>query len=362
MTARSASIRPGQGDPHTDVAGALHDVSNTLTVILGWAAEARASGTSHETLRHALQIIEEQAHIAQQLARRAIGAETALAQEETHLDTVLGTAIDVLAVEAQRKNVRLTLSGRPAGARVKRSNDLHQIVANLVLNALAHAPAESEVRLEVVVGPATITLDVQDQGPGVPEARHATIFHGDSTREGGAGIGLRHALALARAASGDLEIVPSKGGARFRLTWPRWGSITMPPPSTSAASLQILGGRRVLIVEDDDHVALLLEAALGARGASVRVARDSAEFDAALTSGALDIALVDLSPIAGDVNGALVRLRNHSPAVVLVIISGSTAVLPDEAALEGVRWVRKPFEVAEVIAAVLAPRGPASGA
>ena len=116
----------------------------------------------------------------------------------------------------------------------------------------------------------------------------------------------------------------------------------MPPPSTSAASLPVLGGRRVLIVEDDNHVALLLEAALGARGASVRVARDSVEFELALTSGALDIALVDLSPIAADVNGALVRLRKHSPAVVLVVISGSAAVLPDEAALEGVRWVRKP--------------------
>ena len=52
---------------------------------------------------------------------------------------------------------------------------------NLVLNALAYAPAGSEVRLDLSVGSTTLTLEVQDQGPGVPEARRATIFEGDST-------------------------------------------------------------------------------------------------------------------------------------------------------------------------------------
>jgi len=354
MTARDSSGRAGGGDPHADVAGALHDVSNTLTVILGWAAEARAGSASPEALLHALEVIEEQAQIAQHLARRAIGAETSLVWEETQLDAVLGTAIDVLGVAAHRKSVRLTLAGRPGGTRVRKSTDLHQIVRNLVLNALAYAPAGSEVRLNVVVGPTTVTLDVQDEGPGVPEARRGTIFEGDSTREGGAGIGLRYARDLARAASGDLELAQAESGARFRLTWPRWGSLSMPPPSMPSAP--VLAGRRVLIVEDDEHVALLLEAALGSRGATVCVASDAADIDGALASGPHDIALIDLSPIAADVNGTLTRLRKHSPGVLLVIISGSAAVLPDEAALEGVRWVRKPFEMAEIISAVLAPR------
>jgi hypothetical protein len=86
------------------------------------------------------------------------------------------------------------------------------------------------------------------------------------------------------------------------------------------------------------------------------MARDGSEFDGALSSGTHDIALVDLSPIAGDVNGALARIRARSPGALLVIISGSTTALPEEAALDGVRWVRKPFEMAEILDAVLAPR------
>lgn len=341
-------------DPHADVAGALHDVSNSLTVILGWAAEARAGGAGVEALLHSLEVIEEQARIARQLARRAIGADGADDDGETQLEAVLATAIDALAVEAQRGDVRLSLVGRAGGARVRRGTDLRQVLTNLVLNGLAHAPKGSEIRIELSVGPASLTLDVQDEGPGVPDARRDSIFAGDSRRDGGAGIGLRHARALARAASGELDLGASERGARFRLSWPRWGSVSLPPPS--ASSMPVLQGSRVLVVEDDEHVALLLETALGARGATVRVARDAQEFEVAIAGGEQDIALIDLSPLAADLNGALTRLRLCSPRVALVFISGSASGLPDEVLLHGVRWVRKPFEVAEVVAAVLASR------
>jgi CheY-like chemotaxis protein len=353
--ARDPSVR--SFDPHADVAGALHDVSNSLTVILGWAAEARSGGADPEALLHSLEVIEDQARIARQLARQAIGAEDPLDDEATQLDAVLGPAVDALAVEAQRAGVELTLVGRGGPTRVRRGTDLRQILTNLVLNGLAYAPKGSKLSLELTVGATNITIDVQDEGKGVPEGRRVSIFDGDSERDGGAGIGLRHARALARAAMGDLELVASGRGARFRLLWPRWGTVSIPPPSGS--SVPVLLGRRVLVVEDDEHVALLLETALGARGATVKVARDVAEFDVAIGGGEQDIALIDLSPLASDLAGALKRLRAHSPKVALVVISGSATGLPDEVLLHDVRWVRKPFEVAEVVAAVLASRTPA---
>jgi CheY-like chemotaxis protein len=337
-----------------EVAGALHDVSNALTVILGWAAEARAGSVSPEAMLHALEVIEQQAQIARDLARRAIGAEASADDEETQLDVLLGGAVEALAVQATRCGVRVGLSGASTGARVRRGTDVRQIVTNLVLNALAQAPRGSEVALYVTVEGGRVTLDVQDRGPGVPEARRETIFDGGSTRADGAGIGLRYARTLARAAGGELELVPSSRGARFRLTWPRWWTPSAPPPS--AATLPVLQGTRILVVEDDEHVALLLETALGARGAVVRIARDGAEFDVEVRGGEYDVALVDLSPIAMDVKGAIDRLRAQSPRIALVFISGSAAGLPEELLSENVRWVRKPFEVPELVAEVLAAR------
>ena len=56
-------------------------------------------------------------------------------------------------------------------------------------------------------------------------------------------------------------------------------------------------------------------------------------------------------------------LRRGSPDVAIVFISGSSARLPDELEEEGVRWVRKPFEIGEIVAALTeTPRTPANAA
>jgi CheY-like chemotaxis protein len=105
------------------------------------------------------------------------------------------------------------------------------------------------------------------------------------------------------------------------------------------------------VLEDDADVATLLVTALGARGAEVEVARTAAEL-LERVSGDHDAVLVDLSPIADDVAGALDALRRTAPRAVVVFISGSAAALPDVFADEAIRWVRKPFEISEVLDAL----------
>ena len=346
-------VKPAADDPHADVAAALHDVSNALTIILGWASEARVEPVDVVAVQRALQVIEEQARIARDLARRAIGADVSIEAEEP-LDVVVGGALAALSVEASLAGVQLVTETTGALSRVARAADVRQIVTNLVMNALAFSPRGGRVRVELDTTGSSTAVVVHDEGAGVPAERHARLFEGESTREGGAGIGLRHARSLALAAGGELEIVPSPAGARFRLTWPRARSRSMaPPPSRSGA---VLEGTRVLVVEDDEHVTLLLGTALGARGAIVTVARDRDELAKALAAGPHDAALIDLSPIASDVKGAVDALRKSSPGAALVFISGSSVGLPDAFAGEGVVWVRKPFEVAEIVAAVLQAR------
>ena len=82
----------------------------------------------------------------------------------------------------------------------------------------------------------------------------------------------------------------------------------------------MLAGTRVLVVEDDADVASLLESALGARDGHRRARRRRAAID---STSRHDAALVDLSPIADDVLGAVEALRRGSPGVALVFISGS---------------------------------------
>lgn len=337
-------------DPHEDLAGVLHEVSNALTVLIGWVGEARAEGVTPETTAYALRIVEEHARIARDLARRAIGGPAR--DESRELSLVVGDATAALAVEAARAGVSLVVRGDVAGAsgvKVESAVDVAQILTNLVLNALAHAPRGSDVEILASADDDSCTLTVSDQGPGVAEARRESIFLGDSLREGGAGVGLRHSRALARAARGDVELLAHDGpGARFRITWPRLGALPRPPRST--ARMSDLIGTRVLIVEDDDAVTQLLEAALEARGAEVAIARSGAELASALAAGAYDGVLVDLSPIAADPSAALASIRARCQGAALVLVTGNADRLPDSVVLEGLDLVRKPFEVREVLA------------
>ena len=355
---REPGPRPAAEDPHADVAAALHDVSNALTVILGWVSEARQEPVDPVAIRQALQVIEEQARVARSLARRAIGADPAAVDVEESIDQVVGGAIRALSVEAARGGVELATETHGALAGIARAADVRQVVTNLVLNAIGFAPRGSRITVELDTTPSAALVTVRDAGPGIPEDRQASVFDGESTREVGAGIGLRHARSLARASGGELELVPSQIGAAFRLTWPRSRARSMaPPPSRSTP---VLEGTRILVLEDDEHVNLLLETALGARGAIVTVARDTTELAAAIAAGQHDAALIDLSPIAADVRGAVEAFRRRSPLAALVFISGSAAGLPEVFAEDRVAWVRKPFEVAEVVAAVLKARSGSS--
>jgi CheY-like chemotaxis protein/anti-sigma regulatory factor (Ser/Thr protein kinase) len=342
-------------DPHRDLAGVLHDVSNALTVLLGWVGEARAPTATPEAIAYALTIVEQRARIARDLARHAIGSPRI--DEQREIGAVVEEVAKALAVEAQRAHVRLAVFGGDAVAKVAGALDISQVLTNLALNAIAYAPEDSAVEITVAVEDDRVTILVADQGPGVaPELREG-IFQGVSLRPQGTGVGLRHARALARASSGEVALVEHGGrGARFCVSWPRVDAVPRPPVSTSRVN--DLSGLRVLLVEDDVAVTQLLETALEARGAVVAVARSAPELTAALAFGPYDAALIDLSPIAPDAAGALAALRARCPEARIVLVTGNADALPAALGTDAFELVRKPFEVREVLAVLGRAVGP----
>jgi CheY-like chemotaxis protein/two-component sensor histidine kinase len=351
QTWRSVGLVTDRSDPHRDLAGVLHDVSNALTVLLGWVGEARAPGASAEEIAYALSIVEQRARLARDLARHAIGGSRV--DEQRELGAIVEELAAALRVEAQRTNLRLDVSGASVDVRVAGALDVAQVLTNLVLNAFAHAPPGSTVSVVAEVDDERCAVLVCDEGPGVLPERRDRIFLGESHRPGGIGVGLRHSRALARSWGGDVALVspaPGETGARFRVTWPRVDPVLRPPMSTPREP--DLSGVRVLIVEDDPAVLQLLEAALDARGAQVTVASDQKQLAAALAQGPYEAALVDLSPIALDVPGELEALRQSCPGAAVVLITGSADALPEGLGGEGIELVRKPFEVREVVAAL----------
>jgi CheY-like chemotaxis protein len=344
---------PDSQSPERDLAGALHEVSNALTVVLGWLECAREEMTgANDIARKAIDIATMHGKLGRRVARRAIGAESDAIEDEADLEALVRDAVTGVEREALRRGVALVITNDPSSrAKIVRSApSLFQVMTNLLLNAVALSPEGSTVRVETAANGADVRVSVIDSGPGIDSARRTTIFGGGySSRSGGAGVGLRHAHALASGSGGRLTLADTERGARFDVKWP---CVALRPPMSRISSMPglSLDGVHILLLEDDDAVIGLLSTALTIRGATVHAARSTLELDAATQAQRFDAALLDLSPIAADVGGALQKVQRCSPKVKVVLISGSAAEVPAAAQGMMAAWVRKPFEVGEILA------------
>lgn len=314
---------------------ALHDVANALTVVLGWLDQAKDGDAARRA--EALRVIDESARRARSLARSALGGpDEALEPFESVrlLDLVAEVARELMP-EARSKK-RPVAAVATATDPVARPRALAQVLQNLVLNAIAFAPEGSFVRVSAAAAHGLATLDVVDEGPGVPPENRDGIFGGLTTREGGAGVGLSGSRALARTLGGDVVLVPSVKGAHFRITWPL---------AAARSSGDALEGRVALVVEDDPEVATLVELALSARGMTIIHAKR--DLGSELAEHDPDVVLLDLSPVARDLPGAAALLVARRT----VLMTGNADVQPS---LFGARTVllRKPFETKELVVAV----------
>lgn len=332
------------------MAGALHEVSNALTVVLGWL-DVAYSKLEPGPARDAIDVARTHARLGHGISRSAIGAEAPDSTAQASGRSVAESALMGVRPQAEQRGVKLELELLDSGSALLASvGALLQILTNLLLNAIDFSPRGSTVSLGVREVEGSIVFSVSDEGPGIDPERVATLLTAPaSTRRGGAGVGLRHSAGLSRAKGGSLSVARTSPGACFDLRWPIAELRTGTTPKR--VKKPTVMGARVLVVEDDAAVRSLVELALEARGAEPIVVANLPEFEGVLAKGGeLDAALVDLSPLATDIAGAFQNLRQRHPGIPVILISGVASGVPEELASEVSAWVRKPFEMGEVLA------------
>lgn len=340
----------GADDGH---AFALHEVSNALTVVLGWLDLGIRAETQDE-LRHALHVAREHAKRGQVLARRAIGAAAESSRGSRSAHEIAEFVAESLRPAALERNVTIDLETESTSeGAVNDEASLVQILTNLLLNAISFTPAGTSVELGLRREGDDFVFAVEDQGAGVPTERRARLFTPSrSTREGGAGLGLAHSRTLARQRSGDVRYLPGRVGARFEVLWPVARS-TAVRPSVRALAHDALAGVHVLLIEDDAAVASLVEMSCEARGASVVSVADADRLSEVIgTDGTFDVVLMDLSPLEGCLLSALDEIALRAPRAQLVLMSGQPNGVP--AGCEGrfATWMRKPFDMEQLIGSI----------
>jgi signal transduction histidine kinase len=120
---------------------------------------------------------------------------------------------------------------------------LHQVVANLVENAVRHSPPNGRVRVRATALDNGAQFEVIDDGPGIPAGDATKVFErfyradsARSSRDGGAGLGLSIARWIVELHGGAIRVAGNEPhGCRMVVTIP--GRVQLQPLAAPAPQL-----------------------------------------------------------------------------------------------------------------------------
>ena len=223
-----------------------HDLRTPLGRIRSGLEEALSSGNSMAqlagTARFAIQQVDELIRMLDRLLQIAEAESGARRQSFAlvPLSSVASDVVELYDATAEAEGITLTsdIKGRPVALADR--NLLTSALANLVDNALKYAGSGSTVQVRVVEERDTVSIVVQDDGPGIPPTERARVidrfYRLDESRSlPGNGLGLSIVTAIASLHSGELALGDASPGLIARVILPR---AEAPPPNGDVPELQ----------------------------------------------------------------------------------------------------------------------------
>ena len=266
------------------VATLSHELRTPLNAILGWAQLlTRFSDVSGE-VHDGLEVIERNARAQAQMIEdlldmsRVISGKLRLDVQDTHLPSIVASAVETVKVTADAKGVRIEsmidplLSVQTTGD----PNRLQQVVWNLLSNAVKFTPKGGKVQVFLERVNSHVELSISDTGKGIDAEFLPYVFDrfrqaesSSSRNYGGLGLGLSIVRSLVELHGGTVGVF-SRGdnmGSLFTVSLPiRVVHTTTAPPSTDRPGQEStqdtdglnLAGLRVLELDDESDARELM--------------------------------------------------------------------------------------------------------
>jgi two-component system sensor histidine kinase SenX3 len=146
------------------------------------------------------------------------------------LDDAITNAVDIVRVDATRKNIAILTGGKKHLAVAGNEDQVMTAVTNLVANAVNYSEPGSSVSITTKTSGETVSIAVVDQGIGIPSDELDRIFERfyrvDPARHrstGGTGLGLSIVKHVAATHGGEVKVWSVEGqGSTFTLTLPQF--------------------------------------------------------------------------------------------------------------------------------------------
>jgi two-component system NtrC family sensor kinase len=348
------------------ISGVAHELNNPLATILSWAerlAERNVDDKTKQGLEVILGEAERAARIVRNLLTFARKRQTTRAMVD--LNQVVRETLALRAYEQRVSNIQVVdalSTGLPEV--FADGHQIKQVLLNLIINA-EQACLGANGRGTIVVRTmhdkdrGSAVLEVNDDGPGIPEERQGKVFDPFFTTKEvgqGTGLGLTVAYAIAREHGGRIWVDSKLGkGASFFVELPISGQHLNPPAKAAQQpiSLEAFKGLRVLVVEDEPALAQAVSEALVDAGFNVDRASDGEEGLTRLTEANYDLIVCDLKMPRIDGMQFYRAMAAATPALArrVIFVTGDVAGTDAERFLEetGCRWLSKPFRLGDLL-------------
>jgi len=185
----------------------------------------------HATLETTLRQVERLGGLVEQLLElsKLESGTVPLKRARIDLRPVVEQVLDETRPQAERRDVVVALDSAAPVELAADEHRLHQVVANLVSNAIRHSPKGGRVTLRVAAHDGTARLEVLDEGPGIPAEEAERVFerfyrsdHARAATEGGSGLGLAIARWIVELHGGTIRAEEAEPhGCRMVVELPR---------------------------------------------------------------------------------------------------------------------------------------------
>ncbi|MCX5898727.1 MAG: ATP-binding protein, partial [Proteobacteria bacterium] len=349
-----------------------HDFNNVLAVIIGRAQILKNNFSlppGHERRKTVIDLVKG----LEVIEKAALdGAETVLSIQQFSRKSIDTKDVEILDInkllsdvmeftkvkwdhDARLRGVKYFVQKNfaPLSPVAGRGSQLREVFINLINNAIDAMPNGGSITVKTCMLDNQAIIQVEDDGPGMPEETRNRIFDPFFTTKGiqSTGLGLSISYGIINAHHGSISVDSAEGkGTTFTICLPETQQLT-PTVQPEQPQTPSRGEATVLVIEDEEEIRELLCEIISSCGSSVETAHDGSQGIKLFSQKPFDMVFTDLGMpgLTGWQVAQEIKKINSSTPVAL--ITGYS--IPDdsnELQQKGVDFVlNKPFLIDQVL-------------